>query len=368
MLSKSEKKKLCLVLNAAPHYRKGIYERIDKEYDAYFITGKKNSDIKPLDMSGFRHPVVYTRDIMLKGIKIWQAGILKYAFKDFDDIILCGDIHKVNHWIFLLVCKIKGKKTYAWTHGWYGKESKLSTWIKKRFYGMYHGLFLYGNHAREMMIKEGFDRERLYVIHNSLDYARQLGLRLSNLHSDVYRTHFGEEKKVIVFIGRLTAVKKLGMLIDALSQLKDDFNLVLVGDGVEKQRLEHLVSEKGLDDRVWFYGPCYDERVNAELIYNADLCVAPGNVGLTAMHAMVFGTPVVSHSRFEWQMPEFEAIKPGVTGDFFEYGNVSSLVDTILRWFVAHPDKEIVRKACFKEIDSYWNPDYQIKVIQSVIK
>lgn len=79
--------------------------------------------------------------------------------------------------------------------------------------------------------------------------------------------------------------------------------------------LKKCIRER-VDKNVWFYGSCYDEQTNAELIYNADMCVAPGNVGLTAIHAMTFGCPVITHSDFKWQMPEFEAIHPGKTGDF----------------------------------------------------
>lgn len=49
--------------------------------------------------------------------------------------------------------------------------------------------------------------------------------------------------------------------------------------------LKKCIRER-VDKNVWFYGSCYDEQTNAELIYNADMCVAPGNVGLTAIHAM----------------------------------------------------------------------------------
>lgn len=118
---------------------------------------------------------------------------------------------------------------------------------------------------------------------------------------------------------------------------------------------------------MWFYGACYDEKPNAELIYNADLCVAPGNVGLTAMHTMVFGTPVISHNDFKWQMPEFEAIHPNETGDFFEYKNTESLASTISNWFSVHKsDRAEVRRFCYHEIDTQWNPNFQIKVIRKL--
>ena len=123
------------------------------------------------------------------------------------------------------------------------------------------------------------------------------------------------------------------------------------------------------NDKVWFYGVCYDEKTNAELIYNADLCVSPGNVGLTAMHSLVFGCPVITHNCFEWQMPEYEAIQAGVTGDFFTMDDTDDLTMVISRWFARKMDsREEVRKACFNEIDSNWNPYYQMDIIKKNLK
>ena len=55
---------------------------------------------------------------------------------------------------------------------------------------------------------------------------------------------------------------------------------------------------------------CYNEEANAELLYNASVCVCPAEVGLTAIHSLLFGTPVVSNDNFDEQMPEFESIIP----------------------------------------------------------
>ena len=119
---------------------------------------------------------------------------------------------------------------------------------------------------------------------------------------------------------------------------------------------------------MWFYGSSYDETTNAQLIYNADLCVAPGNVGLTAMHSMVFGCPVISHNDFPHQMPEFEAIKKGITGDFFNYGDTVSLSKTISEWFKKHKnDRDKVRKDCYNVIDKEWNPYFQMEIFKKTI-
>ena len=62
------------------------------------------------------------------------------------------------------------------------------------------------------------------------------------------------------------------------------------------------------------YGETFDEAEISKLLNHADLCVSPGNVGLTAMHALAYGVPVATHNDFKNQMPEFEAITPGKTG------------------------------------------------------
>ena len=134
-----------------------------------------------------------------------------------------------------------------------------------------------------------------------------------------------------------------------------------------KSDLQALSRELGLENQVWFYGACYDEKVNAELLYNADLCVSPGNVGLTAIHSLMFGCPDLTHDNFKMQMPEFESIVSGKTGDFFEYGNVDSLAQKIGQWFDNSKDRELIRKNCFEEIDNSWNPEYQIDVFKRAL-
>ena len=58
----------------------------------------------------------------------------------------------------------------------------------------------------------------------------------------------------------------------------------------------------------------------------SDLCVIPGNVGLSAMHAFSVGLPVISHDNFDIQMPEFEAIIDSKTGSFYKHGNIEDLL------------------------------------------
>ena len=364
--------KLYLISNVASHYRYAIYSLIDKEYDTQFVFSKPYTDIKSIPRDAFNKPIIEV-PTWRKGDVSYQRGVLRLLFKKCRLYILVGDTKSISTWLFLLLARLfPKKKTIAWAHGWYGHENRITTLLKKLFFRLPNKILLYGNYAKHLMLSEGFKESNLVVLHNSLNYDTQLAIRIQLRPQAVYQEHFGNNNKNIVFIGRLTAVKRFDLLIDAVALLKERgeiVNLTFIGDGAERQNMEALVEEKGIKGQVWFYGACYDEKTNAELIFNADVCVSPGNIGLTAMHVLMFGCPAITNDDFSHQMPEFEAIQEGKTGVFFKAGDSSSLAETIRSWFSIHSeDRESVREACYKEIDTGWNPHNQILIIKDTIK
>lgn len=364
--------KLCVIYRTAPHYREAIFKSIDEKYDCDWYFGESYDGIKKMDFNKLKR--VTKSKILGSTLFYWQKGVVPLLFqKRYQTFFMLGEVRSLSCWVFWVLAFLffPKKKVYLWTHGWYGKEGCVEATLKLWLYRHCTGVFTYGEYARSCMIEQGIDGNKIFTLKNSLKYDEQLALREQLSRSDIFLTHFGNDNPVLLFIGRLTAVKSLDTLVNSLSILKarkENFNLVFVGEGEEKVSLQNLVRKLGLEENVWFYGACYDERENAELIYNAEICVSPGNVGLTAMHVMMFGTPVVTHNDFKWQMPEFEAVKSGVTGEFFEKGNVEDLAEKISEWYKMKSDKrEEVRKACYQEMDAYWNPHYQMNVISENI-
>ncbi len=368
------KKKLCVIFSVASHYRESIYREIDKVYDCDWYFSDEDAGVKSMDLSLLKNTKVNhckkigSRLNAIEGIQ----GLL--SDKKYDTYLMLFGTVCISIWWFLLKAKLlyPKKKIYLWGHGWYGKETRIENFIKGLIFKAATGVFVYGEYSKEVASKLGYDTRKIHVIHNSLHYDDQMQLRKVLERSNIYETHFNNTNPTMIFIGRLTPVKKLDQIIEALSILKsrgEQYNLVFVGAGSEMEKLEKLVEEKEVSKNVWFYGACYDEKTNAELIYNADLCVSPGNVGLTGVHSMMFGTPVITHNNFPWQMPEFETIIPGETGDFFAQDDVKDLACTISKWFKANSDNRAeIRKKCFNVIDKDWNPYAQIQVVKSVIK
>lgn len=363
--------KICLIYNFAQHYRTSIFSLLDKELDIDFVFGEKYLNIKKMDYSVLTHKVTEVKTIKLIGPLDWQRGVIKLLFQKYDKFIILGKPMSISTWVMLILGKMMNKEIYLWSHGWYGKEKWAKSQIKKIFFGLAKGTMTYGNYARNLMIKNGLNENKIKTIYNSLMYDEQIKLRENLTSSDIYINHFNNSNPVIIFVGRLTDIKKLDQLLQAQYICKKNrfnFNVVFIGDGDEKNKLQSISNDLNLKDNVWFYGPTYNEKELSTLIYNADLCVAPGNIGLTAMHAMTYGCPCMSHNDFPYQMPEFEAIQDGITGTFFERDNVDSLAKKIIRWFRDHhQDRNKIRKECFNEIDSKWNPHVQVDIIKKAI-
>lgn len=204
-----------------------------------------------------------------------------------------------------------------------------------------------------------------------MDSDLEMKVRTKLKDTDIYHNHFNNNYPTIIYCGRIQKWKKLDMILDCMESLNQEgnpINVVFVGKDVDNVGLDIIAKRKRLDKQVWLYGPCYDDMLLGELFYNAYACVSPGNVGLTAIHALSFGCPIITHNNFAYQNPEFEAIIPGITGDFFEMDNAKDLKNKIEMW----TQKDVIsrnktRIEAFKEIDRKWNINYQIKIIKEAV-
>ncbi len=353
-------------------YRKSIYKMLDEEYDCEWYIEDIDTGVKEFAETELKK--VHRLPIRKLGPFYRVKGLLKLLREDFDIYLMLGSTRNISLFTFC-ICKrlfAPKKRVYYWSHGFYGKETRLeiSLW-KKPLFKLPNAIFTYGEYSKSLMIKNGFDPDKIHPIHNSLDFDRQMELRKRIRVSKLYEEHFGNDYPVLIMIGRLNLRKHLDMLFDAAAILKERgniYNIVIIGDGEDRVKLEQLSIHLGLQNNTWFYGACYDEVRNAELLLNADLCVVPGDIGLTAIHSLMFGVPVITHNCYKLQGPEFEVIKDGETGAFYEYGSVTDLAAKIGDWFAKNGNnRERIRVVCNNEIDSFWNPYFQIEVFKKYL-
>ena len=100
--------------------------------------------------------------------------------------------------------------------------------------------------------------------------------------------------RVLLAVSRLTKQKGIDIAIRALASLPDDTVLVVLGEGPERNALESLARELGVDGRVFLPGRVPDV---AAWLRRATLLVHPARwegFGLAVLEAMLAGLPVVA--------------------------------------------------------------------------
>jgi glycosyltransferase involved in cell wall biosynthesis len=100
----------------------------------------------------------------------------------------------------------------------------------------------------------------------------------------------------VVYIGRLVAAKGVDVLLRSLGRL-DGVRAAIAGDGPERDRLERLAREQGLEERATFHG-WVDDDERARLLASARTLVLPSlwdePFGIVGLEALAAGVPVVA--------------------------------------------------------------------------
>lgn len=369
--------KVGLVCHFYVHYRTPVLKALAASKElSYFFLGdtKQTDDIKRIDFDS--EELLKKRFIPLKNVWFrhyfsWQKGLFKkIKAEKFDAVIFLGDIRFISTWLALLILRLKGKKTFLWTHGLSGKENWIHVQAKLLFLQLSHGAFLYNNRAKKLYQQHGVAESKLIPIYNSLNFEETERYRINyngSMKEQLLSSFRNPRLPVIFCIGRLNKIKKISMLIEAIDILKNNntyVNCYIIGDGEDKSDLQSMVARRNIKEQVCFTGALYKEADISRYIMASDLCVCPGAVGLTVIHSLSYGVPVLSNDNFAQQGPEHEAIIPGKTGDFYKEGDVHDLANKIRECINQRlKKKEESIQNCISVIQQYYNPEFQKKTI-----
>ncbi len=325
-----------------------------------------------------------------------QPGLVWHALVGgFDDLVIHAVPWWPTTWLAAAIARLRGKRVLSWCHGWTRPERGWRGLVRRVYHRLFHAHMVYGHYAKALFMQPvggGWPAERIHVIYNSLDYPAQRAAReaITPAHLDALRTSVmlrapegeHERRPIAICVTRLIPVRRLDLLIDAAAELARQgtpIDLLIVGDGPLRAELEAQAKARGV--RCVFYGPCYDEARIAELTMLADVMVAPGKVGLTAMTALAYGTPIVTHDDEAEQMPEWEALIPAspttpdgqhrdtpahrATGATFRKGDVQDLSRAIAQ-FTTRPQeaRQATARACHDIVEKLWNPTRQREAIE----
>lgn len=214
-------------------------------------------------------------------------------------------------------------------------------------------ILVYSASVREDLIKEGFEPARVFVAPNSVDQtdiqaarrdwsSRPRDLEAFQLANDLHQSSpsLPFPAPVLIFCARLDPLRRLELLFEALPEIAKAHHgtqLLIIGGGEDEQRLREIAIKLNLlhpanaqSPRVRFLGPIYEEKNLAPWFLSADLMVFPSHMGLSVLHSMGYGVPVITCNDASKHGPEYDVIKPGINGEVYQDGSVPDLASRVI--------------------------------------
>ncbi len=242
--------------------------------------------------------------------------------------------------------KKRGMGVVLWGHGYSKNEGALRSWLRDKAGRMADAIVLYSRSVADEYIRRGMPAEKVFVALNSLDPGPMQEARARILADREGLAAFKREHglggsdgggPVILYVSRLDPNNRVPMLVEATKKLLGEFptlKTVVIGKGPDLENVKATAERLGIADRVHCPGAVYGEDSVGWYFCAADVFCYPANIGLSILHAMNYGLPVVTSDKIEAQNPEIEALRDGANGMLYQHGSVDDLaakLATLLR-------------------------------------
>jgi len=279
--------------------------------------------------------------ILVKKLKLFITPQLAlYADKEVEkfDII---HLHEYRTYQNLVVTYYAKKYGIPYILQAHGSVPRIASWRRlKWIYDALFGYKLLKNSSKVIALNRleaeqykimGVPEEKIAIIPNGIDLSEYAGLPPKGVFKKKF--NIPEDKKIILYLGRVHKVKGIDFLIKAYAYLVRKLNckdvvLVIVGpdDGYLKEAQE-LTNRLGVSKHVLFTGSLYG-RDKFEAYVDSEFCVLPSRYeiwGMTVLEAYACSKPVIASEIGGLK----DLVVNGETGLLFESGNVKQLARCI---------------------------------------
>ncbi|MBU4536312.1 MAG: glycosyltransferase [Euryarchaeota archaeon] len=273
---------------------------------------KKRLDVdknRPLDVDGietyyFRNLSLYLAGVLNFTLPYYLPLVARKKIKEFDII----HIHEHRNFLAVVAHHYAHKHHIPYLLQPRGSAPKLSKNKVKEIFDkitgndiVYHSCKILATSKMEQdQYKDYFplvDMDKVELLPNGIDLDTYKVLPAEGQFRSEY--NIKKEEKIILYLSRLYYTKGLDILIQSISEILEDHSLirlVIAGpDDHYQAKLEEMISQLKLEDRVIITGPLYGKKKD-EAYRDADIFVLPSQTesfGNVVVEAMASYNPVV---------------------------------------------------------------------------
>ena len=256
---------------------------------------------------------------------VYQQGLLAQLRSGQYDVVIAEFNPRIlSNVLACIYARLFPVRFIWWGHGIRPRSTYIGVRLRLWLTRQADAIVFYDSAQADKLVSLGVPREKVFVAPNSVDTE---GI------ARLVREQPRSERNRVLYIGRLRRAKKANLLLrgfaHACSHLEPGTKLTIIGDGSERTNLEHLAAQLGIADRVEFTGALYQQELLAPWFNSAWVSVSPGCVGLSAIHSLAYGVPMIA-AQSEPHGPEVAALKDGVNALFFPSDDAEALAQKFI--------------------------------------
>lgn len=363
-------KKVLLIHNIFwSHYKATVFSELARIFKGKYeflvlqiaLTEKTRKKLGNVDYSIHQYPYKILFEKTYQETSLLQrCKKLAQELKNYDpDVVILPGYNDPSYIFTMILVKLKGIRLMSTADSTlYDRPRK---WYKEKFKQLVLKLpdkfFCYGIRSREYLQILGVPDNKIHLRVQATDnnLIRQKYLDAKKSNSTIVKVVSNYN---FIFVGRLIKSKKVDTLLEAYAHClrteskTQNWSILILGDGEEKENLEKLSEMLGIQDKISFIGSVnWDEVPNYYAL--ADVFIFPSESetwGLVINEAMLCELPILVSDKCG-AAPDL--IENGKNGYTFDPNDSDLLPQLMLKFIIEEVDKEKFGKQSLELIKNY---------------
>jgi len=342
---------LALINNSLTPYRLHVHRRIAREMPDVrlhsIFTHELGSAAWQIDPTEEINPVLFgageKAELQSKPFRQfheWSKGgrIVRYLRDHQVQAVVIGGYNDLGRQRIINWCRRAGVACFLFADsniggdrsaGW---KAKIKRWLVTRVVRKCTGVMPCGSRGRAYFEKYGASPDRIFYFPYEPDYAQISGVTQMQIEAVWHRFDLQKARRHLIYSGRLVAIKRVDLLIDAFASVakdRPDWDLIIAGDGPLRAALESRVPSE-LRGRVKWLGFIGEQGDLSAIYRTCDVLVLPSDYEPWAVvinEAAAAGMAIVASDVVGAAV---ELVQDGVNGRIFKAGDLASLSRSLL--------------------------------------
>ncbi len=318
-------------------YRLPLFQKLSRIFNITYFFGEVDSKT-PVQNRIFNFKVL--KSVPFVKTNLYYSTLSPTLFfhllkGKYDLFIGCG-MGQISTHIVFLVSRLARKPFIVCEEVWYWPRTflRMLVWpLVNVMLAKSNAIVVFGSKSRELLISLRADPNKIFVAPNASICVLNKSIAVKK---EEMKERLGiQNKKIILYLGRLVRVKGLSHLIKAFARLQEeipDSFLLIAGEGETMKKLEKLHLTHKIN--CIFLPATYNETQKALYYSLADIVVLPSARtrheaevwGLVLNEAMSVGKPVIATTAVG---AAYDLIENGINGYVVNQGDAEALYNAL---------------------------------------